>query len=85
MGSPLQVVSCGKYATLVVPDFNLRGRFVPDHGKPGCLPAVTGVWTSAGGDHRGRRRGLTGWDRLDPLIAMAVAVNIIWTDRKSVV
>ena len=47
MGSPLQVVSCGKYATLVVPDFNLRSRFVRDQGKPGCLPAVTGVWTSA--------------------------------------
>ena len=40
---------------------------------------LTDVWTSAGVIVGIALVALTGWVRLDPLIAFAVAVNIIWT------
>jgi cation diffusion facilitator family transporter len=40
---------------------------------------LTDVWTSAGVIAGVGAVALTGWQRLDPLIAMAVAVNILWT------
>jgi cation diffusion facilitator family transporter len=40
---------------------------------------LTDVWTSAGVIAGIALVALTGWLRLDPLIAFAVAVNIIWT------
>ncbi len=40
---------------------------------------LTDVWTSAGVIVGVGAVALTGWQRLDPLIAMAVAVNILWT------
>jgi cation diffusion facilitator family transporter len=40
---------------------------------------LTDVWTSAGVIAGIALVALTGWQRLDPLIAFAVAVNIIWT------
>ena len=40
---------------------------------------LTDVWTSAGVIGGVAIAGLTGWTLLDPLVAMAVALNIIWT------
>lgn len=40
---------------------------------------LTDVWTSAGVIAGIVLVALTGWLRLDPLIALAVAVNIVWT------
>ena len=40
---------------------------------------LTDVWTSVGVIVGVGAVGLTGWVRLDPLIAIAVAVNILWT------
>ncbi|HEX6269296.1 MAG TPA: cation diffusion facilitator family transporter [Anaerolineales bacterium] len=40
---------------------------------------MTDVWTSAGVIGGVALIGFTGWDILDPLVAIAVALNIIWT------
>ena len=40
---------------------------------------LTDVWTSAGVLAGVLLVALTGWDRLDPLVALAVAANIVWT------
>ena len=40
---------------------------------------MTDVWTSAGVIGGVAIAGFTGWNLLDPLIAIAVALNIIWT------
>ncbi len=40
---------------------------------------LTDVWTSAGVVVGVAAVALTGWDRLDPLIALAVGANILWT------
>jgi cation diffusion facilitator family transporter len=40
---------------------------------------MTDVWTSAGVIIGVALVALTGWNRLDPLVALAVAVNILWT------
>lgn len=40
---------------------------------------MTDVWTSAGVIAGIVLVALTGWQRLDPLVAAAVAVNIVWT------
>lgn len=40
---------------------------------------VTDVWTSAGVVAGIALVALTGWQRLDPIIALAVAANIVWT------
>jgi cation diffusion facilitator family transporter len=40
---------------------------------------LTDVWTSAGVLAGVGAVALTGWQRLDPLVAMAVAANIVWT------
>lgn len=45
---------------------------------------LTDVWTSAGVVVGIVLVALTGWLRLDPLIAFAVAVNIVWTGWKLV-
>lgn len=50
---------------------------------------MTDVWTSAGVIIGIGAVALTGWERLDPLIALAVAANIVWTGimllRRSIV
>ena len=43
---------------------------------------MTDVWTSAGVIAGVAAVSLTGWERLDPLIALAVAANILWTGVK---
>lgn len=40
---------------------------------------MTDVWTSAGVIGGVAIAGITGWNILDPLLALAVALNIIWT------
>jgi divalent metal cation (Fe/Co/Zn/Cd) transporter len=40
---------------------------------------MTDVWTSAGVIFGLAAAVLIGWTRLDPIIALAVAANIIWT------
>ena len=40
---------------------------------------LTDVWTSAGVLAGVSLVALTGWNRLDPLVALAVAANIVWT------
>jgi cation diffusion facilitator family transporter len=40
---------------------------------------MTDVWTSAGVISGVAIAGLTGWQILDPVIAIAVALNIVWT------
>jgi cation diffusion facilitator family transporter len=40
---------------------------------------MTDVWTSVGVLIGVGVTALTGWERLDPLVALAVAVNIVWT------
>jgi cation diffusion facilitator family transporter len=40
---------------------------------------MTDVWTSAGVVVAVAAVALTGWDRLDPLVAIAVAINIVFT------
>lgn len=45
---------------------------------------MTDVWTSAGVIAGVGAVALTGWARLDPLIALAVAANIVWTGVKLV-
>ena len=40
---------------------------------------MTDVWTSAGVISGVAIAGVTGWQILDPLIAIAVALNIVWT------
>ena len=45
---------------------------------------VTDVWTSAGVVAGIALVALTGWQRLDPIIALAVAGNIVWTGWKLV-
>lgn len=40
---------------------------------------ITDVWTSAGVIVGVAITGLTGWTILDPVVAMAVALNIVWT------
>jgi cation diffusion facilitator family transporter len=42
----------------------------------------TDVWTSAGVIVGVAAVSLTGWERLDPIIALAVAVNIVWTGTR---
>ena len=40
---------------------------------------LTDVWTSVGVIAAVIATSLTGWDRIDPLVALVVAVNIVWT------
>jgi cation diffusion facilitator family transporter len=43
---------------------------------------MTDVWTSAGVIAGVAAVWITGWERLDPLIALAVAANIVWSGYK---
>ena len=45
---------------------------------------MTDVWTSAGVIAGVAAVALTGWQRLDPLIALAVAAHIVWTGGRLV-
>jgi cation diffusion facilitator family transporter len=40
---------------------------------------LTDVWTSVGVVAGVGAVALTGWQRLDPIVALAVAANIVWT------
>ena len=43
---------------------------------------MTDVWTSVGVVVGVALEGLTGWSRLDPVIAIAVAINIVWSGSR---
>jgi cation diffusion facilitator family transporter len=45
---------------------------------------LTDVWTSAGVVLGVGAVALTGWQRLDPIVALAVAANIVWTGGRIV-
>jgi cation diffusion facilitator family transporter len=45
---------------------------------------MTDVWTSAGVIGGVAIAGVTGWSKLDPLVAIVVALNIIWTGTRLV-
>jgi cation diffusion facilitator family transporter len=45
---------------------------------------MTDVWTSAGVLAGIGAVSLTGWQRLDPLVALAVAANVLWTGARLV-
>ena len=45
---------------------------------------MTDVWTSAGVLVGVGAVAVTGWQRLDPIVAIAVAVNIVWTGSRIV-
>jgi cation diffusion facilitator family transporter len=45
---------------------------------------MTDVWTSAGVLAGIGLVAITGWERLDPIVALAVAANIVWTGVKIV-
>jgi cation diffusion facilitator family transporter len=45
---------------------------------------LTDVWTSAGVLVGVGAVAITGWQKLDPLVAIAVAVNIVWTGSRIV-
>jgi cation diffusion facilitator family transporter len=45
---------------------------------------LTDVWTSAGVLVGVGAVAVTGWQRLDPIVAMVVAVNIVWTGSRIV-
>ncbi len=45
---------------------------------------LTDVWTSAGVLVGVAAVAVTGWNQLDPLVAIAVAVNIVWTGSRIV-
>jgi cation diffusion facilitator family transporter len=47
--------------------------------EAGARHLMTDVWTSAGVVLGIIAVALTGWTRLDPIIALAVAANIVWT------
>jgi cation diffusion facilitator family transporter len=47
--------------------------------EAGARHLMTDVWTSAGVVLGIIAVTLTGWNRLDPIIALAVAANIVWT------
>jgi cation diffusion facilitator family transporter len=45
---------------------------------------MTDVWTSAGVIAGVGAVALTGWERLDPVVALLVAANIVWTGQRLV-
>ncbi len=47
--------------------------------KANAYHLLTDVWTSAGVLVGVGTVALTGWERLDPLVALAVAANIVWS------
>ncbi|HEU4363909.1 MAG TPA: cation diffusion facilitator family transporter [Candidatus Krumholzibacteria bacterium] len=50
--------------------------------EAGARHLFTDVWTSAGVIGGVAAVSLTGWQRLDPLIALLVAANIVWTGAR---
>ena len=85
---PLEQVAIGLAVSFVAAALNFAvARLLFDAGRKHrsiTLEAdahhlMTDVWTSAGVIVAVLLVSLTGWNRLDPIIAIAVAVNILWT------
>jgi cation diffusion facilitator family transporter len=85
---PLEQVGIGLAISLLAAALNYAvAKLLLDAGKKyrsitleaDAHHLMTDVWTSAGVVAGVALVALTGWHRLDPLIAILVAVNILWT------
>lgn len=85
---PLEHIGVGLAVSGLAAAVNFAAaRFLLDAGKnyrsivleADARHLMTDVWTSAGVILGVGVVALTGWSRLDPIIALAVAVNILWT------
>lgn len=88
---PLEKVGIGLVVSLAASVANLLvGRILLGAGRKHRSIALeadahhlmTDVWTSAGVLIGIAAVSITGWTRLDPIIALLVAVNIVWTGLK---
>lgn len=85
---PLEQIGAGLLVSLAASLINLGvalvlRRAARRHGSitldAGSQHLLTDVWTSAGVMAGLGAVALTGWQRLDPLLALGVAANIVWT------
>jgi cation diffusion facilitator family transporter len=85
---PIQSLGLGAGVALVATLINLAAaRVLADAGarydsitlEADAQHLMTDVWTSVGVVAGVAAAQLTGWHRLDPLIALAVAISILWT------
>ncbi|MBA2490333.1 MAG: cation diffusion facilitator family transporter [Gammaproteobacteria bacterium] len=90
---PLQHVGVGLAITLLAAAVNLavaRVLLAADRNygsitlEADARHLMTDVWTSVGVVAGVAAVAVTGWERLDPIVALAVAANIIWTGAKLV-
>jgi cation diffusion facilitator family transporter len=88
---PLEQVGVGLAVSVLAAALNFAvARLLLDAGKryrsitleADAHHLMTDVWTSAGVVAGIGVVALTGWSRLDPIIALLVAVNILWTGLK---
>ena len=88
---PLEQVGVGLTVSVFAAAINFAAaRLLLDAGKKfrsialeaDARHLMADVWTSAGIVAGVGVVALTGWTRLDPMIALAVAVNILWTGLK---
>jgi cation diffusion facilitator family transporter len=91
MPRPLEQVGLGLAVSIIAALLNFAvARLLLDAGKryrsitleADAQHLLTDVWTSTGIVVGVGVVALTGWTRLDPIIALAVAVNILWTGVK---
>ena len=91
MPRPLEQVGLGLAVSVIAGLLNFAiARLLLDAGKryrsitleADAQHLLTDVWTSAGIVVAVGVVALTGWTRLDPMIALAVAINILWTGVK---
>ena len=85
---PLEAVGVGLLVAMVASAINFAvSRVLMRAGKQydsitleaDAKHLMTDVWTSVGVIAGVAAVALTGWERLDPIIALVVAVNIVWT------
>ncbi|MCL4846131.1 MAG: cation diffusion facilitator family transporter [Acidobacteria bacterium] len=90
---PLEQVGMGLCIAVVASMVNLGAALVLLHAgrrhrsvtlEANAHHLLTDVWTSAGVVAGVAAVALTGWTRLDPLVALGVAANIVWTGGRIV-
>lgn len=79
IGLVVAVVASGVNLVVALRLFTASKRYNSITLEADARHLVTDVWTSAGVVVGIIAVQLTGWTRLDPIIALAVAVNIVWT------
>jgi cation diffusion facilitator family transporter len=82
--SGIEHVGVGLAASAVASCINLAVALLlvrsgREHRSADGRHLITDVWTSVGVIAGVAAVALTGWERLDPIIALAVAANIVWT------